>query len=237
MTDLIRRAALAILSPRTLQLLRFDAMKVRGRIRRWGARRLVPAHRRLHFGCGSRKIAGWLNVDLVGSDFDLDLTGGRLPWRDGAFEAALAQHVIEHLELRGELIPLLVEVRRVLSPGGELWLSCPDIEKLSASYLQHRMTDLIEDRERRSKLNWDCPWTLEDEVGLPGVPGSHMMNSIFFQGHEHRNLFDFRLLEWTLQHSGFARVERVDEAALLERFPEVPVRSDDAQSLYVRAFA
>jgi hypothetical protein len=31
---------------------------------------------KLHFGCGERKVNGWLNVDLVGSEVDVDLTSG-----------------------------------------------------------------------------------------------------------------------------------------------------------------
>ena len=231
---LIARTASKLLSRRTLSLLRFDLLRATTRLRQRRATER-PARRRLHFGCGSTQVQGWLNVDLTHSDQNVDLTAGPLPWPDGTFDVAASQHVIEHLELTSELLPLLTELSRVLVPGGELWLSCPDMEKLCRSYLEHRMRDLVEDRERRSRLHWKRPWTLDAEVGIAGVPTSQMLNSVFYQGHEHRNLFDFELLEWALRRSGFTEVERTDETAWLERFPEFPSRGDDAQSLYVRA--
>ena len=101
------------------------------------------------------------------------------------------------------------------------------------------MSDLIDDRQGRSRLHlhWGGEWSLVKEVGIEGVPSSHMVNSIFYQDYEHRNLFDFSLLKWVLNICGFTDVERVDEKSLLERFPEIPERNDDKQSLYVRAHA
>ena len=197
----------------------------------------MPSTPRLHFGCGATRIDGWLNVDVVHSDHDVDLASGRLPWADATFDVAMSQHVIEHLELRSELLPLLRDLRRVLKPGGEIWLSCPDIEKVCRSYQDHRMRDLIEDREERSQAFWVKPWTLDGEVGLEGVPSSHMINSLFHQGFEHRNLFDLELLRWLLELAGFRDVERVDEGRLRAAYPEVPLRGDDAQTLYVKAIA
>lgn len=234
---LLKGIAHDFLSERTIALIRFDLTRRRTRLRMRGEKGLHPSSKKLHFGCGSRKIEGWLNVDLDNSDYDVDLACSQFPWRDDSFEIAMSQHVIEHLELKSELFPLLKELKRVLVEGGEIWLSCPDIEKICKSYNEHRMSDLIDDRQRRSRLHWGGEWSLVKEVGTEGVPSSHMINSLFYQDYEHRNLFDFNLLKWVLNICGFTDVERVDEKSLLERFPEIPERNDDKQSLYVRAHA
>lgn len=231
----VKQMVYFVLSKRTVDLIRFDLLRARTRLRTQGKKDLYPSSKRLHFGCGSRKVEGWLNVDLYGSDFDVDLATGRLPWRDNTFEVALSQHVIEHLELGSELIPLLKEIRRVLVENGEIWLSCPDIAKICKSYHDHKMVDLIIDREDRFRLYWESEWSLDKQAGVEGIPSSHMINLIFFQGYEHRNLFDFDLLEWVLDHCGFVDIERVNEDAMLNQFPEFPRRGDDKQSLYIRA--
>lgn len=222
-------------SRRTLAQIQFDLLRLRARYRKRTGGRAAPASPRLHFGCGPRRVPGWLNVDVTGSEHDVDLASAVLPWSDASFEAIAGQHVIEHLELATELIPLLKEFRRVLRAGGELWVSAPDIEKLCRSYLEHDMRDLIEDRVRRSRLTWVNEWSLDAESGLAGTPPSHMINAVFFQRHEHRNLFDLPLLDWTLRQAGFSQVDRVEEAAFLARFPEFPPRYDDAISIYVVA--
>ena len=185
---------------------------------------MVPPYPRLHLGAGDRKVPGWLNVDLSGSDYDVDLGSGQLPWRTDSVECAVSEHTIEHLELRTEVLPLLSELNRVIRPGGEIWLSCPDIEKICRSYIDHRMADLMGDRQTRLP-----------EYHLGDVPSSHLINELFHQSGEHKNLFDFELLEWALHSTGFIAVRRVSEADLLARFPEFPARNDDAQSLYATA--
>jgi SAM-dependent methyltransferase len=120
------RAAHVMFSTRTLQLMWFDVLRLQARIRRLRRNDLEPSCNKLHLGCGSRRVAGWLNVDVIGSDYDIDFIT-RLPWRSDSFSAIVSQHVIEHLELFGELVPLLSELRRVLQPGGQIWLSCPDM--------------------------------------------------------------------------------------------------------------
>jgi hypothetical protein len=86
------------------------------------------------------------------------------------------------------------------------------------------MADLVADRLSR--------WP---EYALHGAPPSHFLNDLFHQSGEHRNLFDFALLEWALKETGFVGVERAEEAALLARYSDFPARGDDLQSLYVRA--
>lgn len=211
-------------SRRTRSGLKFDAMRAWARIRH--GRRVAPPSDRLHFGCGARRVAGWLNVDVAESEYDVDLGGGSLPWKDDSFRAVVGQQVIEHLELDSELLPLLSELRRTMVDGGELWLSTPDMEKVCRSYFEHRGADLIEDRRTRFPT-----------FSLGDRPSQHMINVYFHQGSEHRNLFDFDLLAWALDRSGFSECTRVDEARLLERFPEFPARNDDCHALYVRAVA
>lgn len=184
----------------------------------------VPPHRMLHLGCGGRRVPGFVNADVTNSDWDIDLASGRLPWVDGAFDRVVSQQVIEHLELDSQLKPLLKEIVRVLAPGGEAWLTCPDMEAICRSYLADGGATLLKDRQKR--------WP---DFSLNGLPAQHMVNVLFHQAGEHVNLFDMPLLEHILKEAGFARVDRVKESDLLERFPGFPLRDDDDISLVVRA--
>ncbi len=139
-----------VFSQRTLAMLKYDLVRFRTRMKACFRRRPIqPVFRRLHFGCGPNHIEGWLNVDLTKSDHDVDLSLGRLPWADGVFDAVLSEHTIEHLDLTAEVIPLLREVRRVTSASGELWLSCPDMEKVCGAYFEDRGRKLVMGRAER----------------------------------------------------------------------------------------
>lgn len=237
---MIYRAARLVFSARTLRLMWFDLVRLRTRLRRFNQKDIVPSHTKLHCGCGTRHIPGWLNVDVANSDYDVDLASGRLPWRSNVFTAVVGEHMIEHLELIQELIPLLHELHRVLKTKGEIWLSCPDIGKICHSYLNHNMLDLLEDRRRRFP-----------DYSLGSIPTQHMINDLFHQcaepsnrygfsplSHElgyHKNLFDLELVKWALEATGFTNVKRVSETELLSAFPDLPTRNDDMQSVYVFA--
>lgn len=215
-------------SPSTAPEVHEREVRLKTRIRKhWGEKTLVPESDKIHLGCGNRKVEGWLNVDLRHvADYSLDLSVGYLPWQDNSFNVAVSQHLVEHLDMKSELIPLLGELHRTLKPGGEVWITTPDIEKIVRSYIDHRMEDLLEDKKRRI-----TSFTLGD------MPSSHLINFFFHQRGEHVNLFDFPLLKWTLERSGYESVTRVSEEDLLNRFPEFPPRNDEAQTLYVKARA
>ena len=187
-----------------------------------------PIPNRLHFGSGSRNVAGWINVDVHDSDVDVDLASGQLPFATGYFSAVCSQQTIEHLVLETELVPLLREVHRVMAPEGELWLSCPDMAKVADDYLRNSCASLVQDRMDRVP-RWAIRWRERD------WPPSQFMNEIFHQDGEHKNLFDLELLSCVLHRVGFREIERTSEVLLLERFPGFPVRGDDRHALYVRA--
>jgi predicted SAM-dependent methyltransferase len=92
--------------------------------------------RRLHIG-GKVPMPGWevldamprSEVDHVGLATDLS----RFP--DGTFAAVYASHVVEHLDYRDALLAGLREWRRVLVPGGTLYVSAPDLDTLAEMFL------------------------------------------------------------------------------------------------------
>jgi predicted SAM-dependent methyltransferase len=218
----VYRAAHTVFGRRTLQLMWFDVLRLKARLRHVGQHDLTPPHAQLHLGSGSRRVAGWLNVDVAGSDYDIDFTK-RLPWKTGSFSAVVSQHVIEHFELFGELLPLLSELRRVLLPGGEIWLSCPDMEKICRFYVDGRAGELVARRVNRSGYS------------TRGAPAQQVINDYFHQLGEHKNLFDFEMVRWALESAGFTDVRGTDEGQLLERFPGFPSRQDELHTLYVTA--
>lgn len=216
--------ATSVFSERTLRMMLIDLIRLRNRAKNIWRRQTAPRSPLLHLGSGKRRVAGWLNCDLMGSDDNVDFAGGRLPWRDGSFNAAVSQHMIEHLEFDSELLPLLGELNRVMKSGAQLWLSCPDLEAICNSYQHHRMKDLIADRARM----WGS-------FSMDGLPDQHLINMFFHERGTHKNLYDLGMMQWALEQAGFQQIERVNEAAFLQRFPEFPKRGDDMESLYVRA--
>lgn len=109
----------------------------------------LHGRRILDFGCGQGQVLSRLNKDnmLVGVDVRAEAlnrcrtacghqvhlarvgTGGALPFQSGAFEAALAVEVIEHVPDDRRTV---AELARVVAPGGLLILSTPHRHWLSA---------------------------------------------------------------------------------------------------------
>lgn len=222
MTVIVRKVARFLFSERTRIAVKFDIARIRAKV--FGPRRQrEPIILRMHLGSGSRRLQGWLNVDLAGADVNIDLTARPFPFPTDCFEVVVTQHLIEHLDLESEVIPVFREVCRVLNPGGELWLSTPDMAKLCAEYLRDGGKEL-----HRYVMARD-PFSFPE-----GFPEPFILNTSFFQRGLHKNLFDFELLDWTLLKCGFVGIQRVVEAELLKRFPDFPPRNDDYEALVIR---
>jgi len=204
--------------------LRFFARRRTNRMHRSYLKRFHNLPSKLHFGCGARKINGWLNCDVQNSDLDIDLASGFLPFNDNVFDFIVSQHCIEHLWLIDELQPLINNMFKCLKPGGEIWLSCPDMKKVLKDYEETDGNGLIKDRKTRFP-----------DYSTHGYPSSYVINDFFHQGGGHKNLFDFNLLQSVLYIAGFYECTQVDENIFLNRFPDFLKRGDDFQSLYVMA--
>ena len=108
---------------------------------------------RLHLGCGSVKLPGWINVDgeYMKNDPDViihDITTA-LPVADNTVDEILLVHVIEHINPR-HVEGMIQEWLRVLKPGGRLALEWPDLLKL-CQYLVSNPDSLWSEDKRIKK--------------------------------------------------------------------------------------
>jgi len=86
------------------------------------------AQRKLNVGCGQKVIEGYEGADIVdhGQQHVCDIR--HLPMGDDLYDEVMAVHVIEHFEPE-DAEAALKEWVRVLKPGGEMVLECPDLRK------------------------------------------------------------------------------------------------------------
>jgi len=91
--------------------------------------------RRLNWGCGPITPYGWVNSDIQkwpGVDLVADIRSG-LAVEDNAFDYAVSIHALPEIPY-GDLDRTLLELRRVLKPGGVLRLGLPDMNKAIEAY-------------------------------------------------------------------------------------------------------
>ena len=97
--------------------------------------------KRLNLGCGDKILPGYINVDVAPSragmkpDVLCDLHE-LTPFEDDSVDKILSVHVVEHF-WRWEVVGILKEWVRVLKPGGQMILECPNLLSACASVLEH----------------------------------------------------------------------------------------------------
>lgn len=93
-------------------------------------------------GFRESQIPGFKTVDLRdGADFVADVKDlGFIP--NGAVEEIYASNVLEHFPHK-ETVTVLKEWKRVLAPGGLLWISVPDFDASVRLYQQHGMVNWV----------------------------------------------------------------------------------------------
>jgi predicted SAM-dependent methyltransferase len=157
---------------------------------------------------------------------ELDITEP-LPFDDGCVDWVYAEHLIEHVPLPAA-VGWLKEVRRILTPGGLLRLTTPDLAAYVEGYDKGGF--YAKHRRRLGKV----------QVGPP-MPArrAFMFNQIFYH-FGHRWIYDAEELRYVLGEAGFAaegiavcgfRVGARPDVADLD----TSVRSDE--SIYIEALA
>ncbi len=146
----------------------------------------------LNLGAGprGRDDDHWVNVDGFSErkiHFVIDFQRP-LPFSNNCFDGVFSEHVLEHFTQEDGFL-LLVEVMRVLRPGGILRLIVPDGEFIVRSY--------VED-----------PSLLVNYRGSGSGTAMEMVNSFFRQRYEHQFIYDWETIERMLREVGFEEVQR-----------------------------
>lgn len=78
--------------------------------------------RKLEIGCGKRPTPGYEHLDAYpGEGVDHVADARELPFGDNEFDEVYSHWVFEHFATH-ELEPTLLEWKRVLKPGGKVWI-------------------------------------------------------------------------------------------------------------------
>ncbi|MEP7031460.1 MAG: methyltransferase domain-containing protein [Pseudolabrys sp.] len=187
---------------------------------------LAKAHElSINLGSGGRGLPDWVNIELTRHrDTTLCLDIRRpLPFANASARRVFAEHVVEHLEFRQDVPPLLREIHRILAPQGIVRIIVPDAERFLKAYAGN-------DSELWKKLGWDV-------TNLPGdiYTPMHAINHVFHQGGEHQFAYDFETMKFVLQQAGFQTIVR--RSFKVSADPQLAIDQDNHQlySLYVEA--
>jgi len=86
---------------------------------------------KLHLGCGTKKLDGWINIDSVvacNPDLVHDISQP-LPYEDCTVDEILAEDLLEHFNKYFRFV-VFYEWMRVLKIGGNVTLQVPDFKKI-----------------------------------------------------------------------------------------------------------
>lgn len=173
-----------------------------GRLR---ASRLPRRDLKLHLGCGTVHLDGWVNIDREpGADLRLDIRRP-LPFGDGAASLIYHEHLMEHLTME-EGRACLRDWFRLLRPGGVLRIATPDLAYVVERY----------------QGQWrDQAWLRLPEYAFIQTRAEMVNVAMRWWGHHY--LYDGEELERRMREAGFATVRRcalresaVPELAALE---------------------
>ncbi len=165
----------------------------------------APASLRLHLGCGSIVLPGWVNIDRIarvpGVVTDIDPT--TLPYADGSVAEVLSEHVFEHFSFAEEGLVWL-ELARVLRPGARLTIEVPDFEWVCARFLaaQDDWRDFYVVGAADHYAG--CGTALDQRWGILQTMFFGNQNGV---GQFHRSAYTEAKLRALARHLGFAEIE------------------------------
>ena len=100
---------------------------------------------KLHLGCGTNKLSGWVNIDSVkGCNPDLvhDITQP-LPYPDLSVDEILAEDLLEHFDKYMRYV-VFGEWARVLKVGGKITIQVPNFKKILFRYFKFGYDNFVD---------------------------------------------------------------------------------------------
>jgi SAM-dependent methyltransferase len=92
---------------------------------------------KLNLGCGAERLEGFVNVDFyhTSADLKVDLYSYPWPWADNSVDQVATFHFLEHVP---DLERTLLEIHRILKPGGLFWVKVPHARGWTAYCIGHK---------------------------------------------------------------------------------------------------
>ena len=189
---------------------------------------------RLHVGCGTVLLKGWLNIAFekrqeygkiktVDGTFYLNYNLlGAWPVQENSIEHIAASHFIEHLDLNAGM-EFAQNCFRVLKIGGVLRLSCPNLELYAKNYVE-RNRSFFDDPLIRE---WCC-------FQNAATPGEIFIAKAYDSGGSHKWFYDFESLKHILEAAGFKDVRKLSR--LEGKTPDlekIELKARELETVYV----
>lgn len=92
---------------------------------------------KLHLGCGTKRLGGWINIDAL-EECQPDLVHdirSPLPYEDLTVDEVLAEDLLEHFDKYARYV-VFYEWARVLRIGGKITVQVPNFKKLLLRYFK-----------------------------------------------------------------------------------------------------
>ena len=153
--------------------------------------------RKLHTGCGSNILDGWLNSDYYPrSTAILHLNATQsFPLGNNEFDYVFSEHMIEHLSYSQGFF-MLSECYRVLKKNGTIRISTPDLSFLIDLYKDNK-SDL-----QKEYIKWVSDFCIKD---APYYDDTFVINN-FVRSWGHQFIYDRKTLRLCLERAGFTNV-------------------------------
>jgi predicted SAM-dependent methyltransferase len=150
---------------------------------------------KVHLGCGSDHLEGFLNTDLLGR-IPVDITR-KLPFPSNSVDLIYSNHLIEHI-LNRELRFHLKETHRVLKSGGVYIVATPSLSRLiSILYTGDSPKEkqfLLDRYERKTNVRLD--------------PATFLYR-VMHVDYGHRLLYDFEAIRKLANEIGYSETRAI----------------------------
>lgn len=152
---------------------------------------------KLHLGCGSKILPGYINTDIENwsglCDYVIDARDLSI-FDDNSFEEVYTRQMLEHIHPY-DTLTVLKEIYRVLVPRGKAKISVPDLERIC--------------------LGWLADKTVLEHEALNNIYGKTYKYGKRYVRREHKTGFTFDILRRKLNEVGFKNVTRIEDKYLL----------------------
>lgn len=157
---------------------------------------------KFHIGAGGSFLAGWFNIDLEPLEeriYFMDASE-KFPMSDHSFDYIFSEHLIEHLNLQGQ-ITMLKESLRILKRGGKIRIATPDLDFLMSVYKNNSA-------EMQEYINWAAETYLKEHLPYLGntVKTDVFIINNYFHNWGHQFLHNKKSLRDLLEKTGFENI-------------------------------